>query len=865
VIIKYVENLVAWADQLFRRDTMESINEATQLYVLAARILGPRPQSAPSKEPRSRTYAELARLDMDQLTNVWSEWEDHRVVHLPPESEPLPTLQPISPAVALASVGSLYFCIPDNHEITALWDTLEERLFNVRNCRNIEGIERTLPIFEPPIDPALLVRAAAAGLSISDVVAGFGAPLPLHRFAVMLPKAMDLCSDVRALGAALLSALEKKDAEQLARLRATHESALLRLTEHVRLRQVDEARTTLEGLDESRRTAEERYKHYQRLLDRKDVPPPQKGQTVTLAPILTGAAKSGLEGKVQGLGISATELDQLRRLQESQELALAAGISSTIAGVFFAIGGILSGFKGQTPAGQVDPGSALSGFGHAANATSSAINAMSAYQNAQAGKDSIIGGYERRRDDWIFQANMALRELAQIDKQAAAAEIRIGVAEKELAVTKTQIENAQSVDDFLSSKYSSAELYRYQSGQLLSLYFRTHQLAVEAAKIAERCFQFELGRPTAEFINPSYWDSARKGLMSGEQLHLDLRRMDLAYLEGHKREYEITKHVSLAQIDPLALVALRQTGRCEFNIPEVLYDFDCPGHYMRLIKSVSVTIPCVAGPYTGVFCTLTLLSSSVRTDAGGSRYERSGDDSRFADDFSAVQSIVTSGAQADAGLFETNLHDERYLPFEGAGAISTWRLELPPEIRQFDYDTISDVVVHVRYTAREGGASLRQSATLNSRELAAQVAPVRLFSARHDFPTEWARFKSGQDLAFEITSSHYPFWTAGFGATTVRGPSLVKSARSVSLLAAASGSSGVSKLLVTTTGTNKVAWEAQLVRQKAMADLLAGTFRKSPAAVQTSELKPVGGWSLHFDNGAIDDLWMAVDYSAPGG
>ena len=35
-----------------------------------------------------------------------------------------------------------------------------------------------------------------------------------------------------------------------------------------------------------------------------------------------------------------------------------------------------------------------------------------------------------------------------------------------------------------------------------------------------------------------------------------------------------------------------------------------------------------------------------------------------------VQSIVTSHGQNDSGLFELNFRDERYLPFEGAGAIS---------------------------------------------------------------------------------------------------------------------------------------------------------------------------------------------------
>src|SRR5438045_1537191 len=40
VVIKYVENLIAWGDSLFRQDTMESLNEALQVYVIANHILG---------------------------------------------------------------------------------------------------------------------------------------------------------------------------------------------------------------------------------------------------------------------------------------------------------------------------------------------------------------------------------------------------------------------------------------------------------------------------------------------------------------------------------------------------------------------------------------------------------------------------------------------------------------------------------------------------------------------------------------------------------------------------------------------------------------------------------------------------------
>jgi hypothetical protein len=76
-----------------------------------------------------------------------------------------------------------------------------------------------------------------------------------------------------------------------------------------------------------------------------------------------------------------------------------------------------------------------------------------------------------------------------------------------------------------------------------------------------------------------------QGLLAGDALHLDLKRMEMAYLDNKKRELEITRNISLRQLDPVQLLALRSTGTCTFNVPEWLYDRDCPGHYMRRIKS----------------------------------------------------------------------------------------------------------------------------------------------------------------------------------------------------------------------------------------------------------------------------------------
>ena len=105
----------------------------------------------------------------------------------------------------------------------------------------------------------------------------------------------------------------------------------------------------------------------------------------------------------------------------------------------------------------------------------------------------------------------------------------------------------------MRSKYTNQELYQWQVGQISGVYFQSYKLAYDLAKRAERCFRFELGLQDSSYISFGYWDSLKKGLLSGEKLQYDLRRLETAYLEQNRREFELTKHVSLALLDPLAL------------------------------------------------------------------------------------------------------------------------------------------------------------------------------------------------------------------------------------------------------------------------------------------------------------------------
>ena len=130
------------------------------------------------------------------------------------------------------------------------WDTVADRLFKIRHCMNLSGQVRQLALFAPPIDPALLVRASAAGLDIASIVSGLYASLPHYRFSFMLQKALELCGEVRSLGGACWRRWRSRTARSCRCCRSTHEVRLLESIRALKQKTVDEAEASLAGLRE---------------------------------------------------------------------------------------------------------------------------------------------------------------------------------------------------------------------------------------------------------------------------------------------------------------------------------------------------------------------------------------------------------------------------------------------------------------------------------------------------------------------------------------------------------------------------------------------------------------------------------------
>ncbi len=803
VVMKYLDNLIAWGDSLFRQDTIETINEATQLYVLAANILGPKPQRLPQRGTvKPKTFAQLRSSGLDLFGNALVELEGQFPFNLYfPETEGINTDQ----ANPLFGIGrTLYFCIPPNDKLLSYWDVVADRLFKIRHCMNIEGVVRQLPLFEPPIDPGMLVKAAAAGIDISSLVSGLNQPLTPVRASILIQKALEICNEVRGMGNSLLSALEKKDAEGLSLLRQKHEINIQQLVQDVRYLQWQEAEEATESLLKGRATTLERYQHYQRLMGKEEEDLSELANLSLQRRELTEENFDEVYEELVGQYAQELELEDYPLLEIKGESNPSNQSGATGQGRLYLntnedadlnvhmpnakrYQAIAFGLRQVAPALALLPDFPINfhywgiggtivfgGTGLSSNAVTGAdvLDLMASRENHDASSASKTASYERRTDDWILQSNLAARELMQIGRQIIASLIREQITHHEYENQKKQIEQSLEIDRFLREKFTNEELYGWIQGELSKLYYEYYKFAFDVARKAEQTMKHELMRPELDemtFIKFNYWDGGRKGLLSGEALHLDLKRMEMAYHDHNKREYELTKHVSLRQLDPVALLTLQATGTCEITLPEWLFDLDCPGHYMRRLKNVSLSIPSVTGPYTSVNFTLSLLKSSLRRSPLllDDEYKRreDGEDERFVDYFGTIQSVVTSSANNDSGMFETNLREERFLPFEGAGVYSTWRLELPSEFRQFDYNTISDVILHMRYTARQGGAQLREQAVGRVQELielADTSGLVQLFSLKHDFPSEWHRFVADdENLKVTVKKEYFPYFVQG--------------------------------------------------------------------------------------------------------
>ena len=663
--LEFCQTLLDWGDVLMRRRRApEAFRQARMLFDTAARITGVAPKSLQMPPPT-------------QATTV---------------TQFVPGFAPLNP------------------RLLNLYETVADRLDLIHHCLNGDRRSGHGEISYFGDDP--LREGWLTGTDPCDGDGGCCSSHSPYRFTFQIQRALELAGKVRELGAQLLAAYEKGDAEILASIHAEQEREMLALGQPIRQSQWRDADWQVQALQQTKDANQVSLTYY------------------------TNLHKNGLiNDELQNLTLSTNAM----QTRTSANVIAAVGETMTIVPDFFV--GAMSTFS------QIPIGTKLGGL---FDAIAKFMHTVADIQNSTAAIDMTQAGWDRRAAEWFHQMQVLPVEIQQAELQILGAQRRRDQAMQELNIQQRQLENAAELQDFLRDKFTATELYMHLRKQTSGLHAMMYRLARCTALQAQRAFNFERGHTTRRFISTDAWDGLHEGLMAGERLEAALHHMQKGYFDANEREYELTKHFSLRLHFPQAFVQLKTTGCCEVELPEWMYDTDYPGHFMRRFRGLRMTVPIVSGPFAGVHCKVTMLNSQTRIDPrlevpvthccceqrSGNGYEACPHDRRVVRSYGGGEAIATSSGQSDSGLFELNFQDERRLPFEFHGAVCRLRIELPPENNYFPMETLSDFILQADFTAREGGVSLRRAAS----EAAQRRVPGSgwcLFDVRHEFPDAW--------------------------------------------------------------------------------------------------------------------------------
>ncbi len=650
-LMKLLDLLIARGDSAYRMLERDTLNEAKMWYMQALGLLGDKPITIIGSGWGNPALSDAA--DKTQAKQFHDEISRIRSGGLLPE-------------VRTANTLTGLFLPQQNEKLLGYWQTLEMRLFNLRNNLSIDGQPLSLPVFAAPADPAALLSAAAAASGGSKALPS--AAIPAMRFPQALDSARSLTGQLMQFGSSLQGLIERRDAEAMSELLQNQAGELMLSS----LRMQEQALTELDAekktLEQSRAGAQSRFDSYRTLYD-ENVSAEEK-RTMDL--YLSSAI---LSTSVEGLNMAA-----------------AADMAPNVFGL--AVGG--SRWGGI-------PKAIGSGIALAASATKITADNISQSE-----------AWRRRRQEWEIQKNNAESEVKQIDAQLEALAVRRTATEMQREHLEIQQAQTQAQLEFLQRKFSNKALYSWLHGRLASIYYRFYDLTATRCMMAEAAFAWQTGE-TTRYIKPGAWQSSNAGLMAGESLLLNLTEMEQAWLKWNHRTLKVTRTVSLAKVykeydtpvnlaekiaellkgsgsgNTPAATGLSMTADKElyaaFNLKALKIAENYPARLgkTRRIKQISVTLPALTGPYQDVRAVLSY-----------------GGDVRLPD---GCKAIAVSHGMNDDGQFRLDFNDGHWLPFEGIPVDNDSSLFLSfPEATKDEQKalllSLSDIIIHIRYTIR---------------------------------------------------------------------------------------------------------------------------------------------------------------------
>ncbi|NHB61488.1 Tc toxin subunit A-related protein [Photorhabdus sp. RW14-46] len=661
--MRTLDLLIARGDQAYRQLERDTLNEAKMWYMQALHLLGDKPYlplGTTWNDPRLDRAADITTQNAHASSIV--------------------ALRQSTPALlTLRSANTLtdLFLPQINEVMMNYWQTLAQRVYNLRHNLSIDGQPLYLPIYATPADPkALLSAAVATSQSGGKLPESF---MSLWRFPHMLENARGMVSQLIQFGSTLQNIIERQDAEALNALLQNQAAELILTNLSIQDKTIEELDVEKTVLEKSKAGAQSRFDSYSKLYD-----------------------ENINAGENQAMMLRASAAGLTTAVQASRLAGAAADLVPNIFG--FAGGG--------------------SRWGAIAEATGYVMEFSANVMNTEADKISQSETYRRRRQEWEIQRNNAEAELKQLDAQLKSLVVRREAAVLQKTSLKTQQEQTQSQLAFLQRKFSNQALYNWLRGRLAAIYFQFYDLAVARCLMAEQAYRWEINDASASFIKPGAWQGTYAGLLAGETLMLSLTQMEDAHLKCDKRALEVERTVSLAEVyaglpqdkGPFTLsqeiekLVIKGSGKAgngnnnlafgtgtdtktslqaSFSLADLKIREDYPTSLgkIRRIKQISVTLPALLGPYQDVQAILSY-----------------GDKTGLAN---GCEALAVSHGMNDSGQFQLDFNDGKFLPFEGIAidqgtlTLSFPNASMPEKGKQATMlKTLNDIILHIRYTIK---------------------------------------------------------------------------------------------------------------------------------------------------------------------
>jgi hypothetical protein len=572
--------------------------------------------------------------------------------------------------------------IPANPVYGALRQHAEMNLFKLRTLRDIAGLV-------PVSDSVALLSTTSISSTITPSSATASTQAPTgYRYATLIDRAKQLVSLAQQIESSFLAALEKQDFEKYTDLKAQQDLQTAQGNVQLQNLQVQQANDNVTLASDQQKRSGIQVNHYNDLLN---------------SDILT--------------------LEQASIDLQYVEIGLQTAV------------GVLWGLAGANVFGEVLSGGSL-GF----QGATSSLSSFAAAAGTSASVLTANASLEEKMKDWQFQLALAQQDQVIANQQYQIAQDQQAIAGQQQQIAKIQHDHAQATVDFLTTqKFTNAALYEWMSEILQRVYSYFLQQASAVARMAQNQLAFERQIQDPNFIQVDYWQppsdtgstqpTSTKGLTGSARLLEDITKLDQYAFQTDQRKLQLTKVISLAQLDPFGFQRFVETGVLRFATPINLFDRDFPGHIVRLIKRVRVSVIALIPPIQGIRATL--------SDAGISRVVIEDPSSGF--QTTAVrrepQLIALTSPANSSGLFIdlADMQSGLLFPFEGLGADTVWEFTMPQAANPFDYTTIADVLLTIDYTALDS-PDYRQQVV---RQLGDSVSADRAYSFRQQFADAW--------------------------------------------------------------------------------------------------------------------------------